>query len=254
MVTVTLSSNPQYCMELSQCDRNQRPLPRDRQTHIIMQVPIHCTNSDKDINVAFYVRGELPKAEVEAVSDDSSREFSIAATIARSAFELLPQRRYWSWYGLSDMPVKVPFEPVSISTPSISKDVQIASELADALRTETKLRGEVERAFEKAKDYLYHLMGSSFYGCGSQVRDAALFLDACRAREAWSYGDFMDDSRYDELMPYIQHLLGLKNPAHPNVRDSERARRLLFSMHCPKFWRETPPSPSQYRLEWLATV
>jgi hypothetical protein len=219
-----------------------------------MQVPICCTSEDKDIDVAFYVRGELPIADVQVVNDDMSREFSIVVTIARSAFELLPQRRQWSWYGLSDMPTMVPFEMVSSSTPPLSKDVQIVPELADALRAETRLRREVERTFEKAKDYLYHQMGNSLYGCASQVRDAALFLDACRAREVWSYGDFMDDSRHDKLAPDIEHLLGLKNPAHPNVRAAEHAQRLIYLMRCPKFWREVPPNPSLYRLEWLATA
>lgn len=156
-----------------------------------------------------------------------------------------------AWYGISDIWVTVPFETVSCSTPPVSKVVQISPELADALRVETKVRRDVNQVFEKARRYLTNMMGSLLNGSAPQIRSAALFLEACRDREVWSYGRIMDDSTYDKLMPYIDHLLRLKNPARPNVRAAENARQLIYQMHCPEFWNNPPPHPSQYNLDWL---
>lgn len=252
MIPAKLSSNPQYGYELCQPDRNGHRLPRDQQTHIVMQVPIHCTSEDKQIDLAFYVWGQVPIAQANAVTDELARGFSVAATVARSAFSLLPKWRQWPWYGVSEIQVTVSLEEVSNCTPSISADVQIVAELAEALREESKRRSETERAFEKAKDYIYDSMGSSLYGQHAQIRSAAQFIEACRGRAALSYGDFMDDSRHDKLMPYIDHLLRLKNPAHPNVRAAEQARTLVYLSRCPEFWRETPPRPTDFSLDWLS--
>lgn len=249
MFPVTLKSSPYHALDLRQRDYDGQPLSPSKVTRAVSQVPIHCSSSDRTIDVAFHVRGEVPLSETEQAQDTSTRSMSVAAVIARSTFALLPRLRRWEWYGAMDIAVTEPFEVLSSSTSSLSAEVNIFPELAEALCDETKMRRQVADVFEKAKRFLMDYMGRSLYGVGGEIRSVAQFIEECRARELWTYGAFMDDNRYKALMPYITRLLKLKDASHPNVKDSDRVRDMLFSYHCPTYWAAPPPQPTHYSLE-----
>jgi hypothetical protein len=179
-----IRAKSQYAFELGERDHDGQSVSRDRQTHFIVRVPIHVSSADKEVAVAFYVRGKVPKATVEGISDLLVRSFSVAAAVAKSASQFPPRCREWTLYGSTEIGVTEPVEGGAISTPSLSVEVEVFPELAEVLRAETKLRREVKIAFEKAKEFL--LRDMRYTGARNEIRSAAQFIEACRDREVWS--------------------------------------------------------------------
>jgi hypothetical protein len=226
-------------------------ISEDKRTRYCALLPITCNSPDGDIDVGMTVYVELPIAKVAGIpKDDSQRLHTVAYHSALNVKNRLERADTWELYGTEhvtfygDDPFSIP------ASFDVKCDAEITGLLATHFRVATKRHEEVEKALEKAKEYLENGLDYGARHDSSRISSAAHFIADCMRADGTPMMSAWNDEKSAVLLAHIADLIKRKDPNHRNYKSMVNwIHSTLYSVRSPTFWARYPPQPHLLNLK-----
>jgi hypothetical protein len=231
-------------VELCQLDRKGDVISRDRQTLFCCGIPLRCTTDDKTIDVGLSLYTEVAMSRV-AGDERRNRVAAVAYAASREAIPFLAHYRNWRLYDFQNITISgKDVLPLPTEEYELQQHEQLSDEVVEELQKATARHREVQRAFEKAKQFLESNL-QYLRGQPARAKAAGRFIAECMRSDGAPNMSMWNREKAGRLEDAIEDLIRRKNQNHPGYRHAaDSVRSVLYMVNPPTWWAKHPPSPS----------
>jgi hypothetical protein len=242
MPQVYLHAEIGYASELCEMTYGGEIVPRDKQTKFCLLLPLTCSTESGDIDVGFMVVAEVLFDKVDHIPKEK-RLAVVSYHTACQVKRTVANCQNWSLY----KPEEITFYGEGALTipaaTEVNGNIEIVEALATHFREATARHAEVEKALEKAKDYLDNGLDYANHD-SSRISRAAYFVADCMKADGTPMMGAWNAEKSAVLLAHVKDLVKRKNPNHPNYRSMvDWIRQILYLVKCPTYWAKYPPQP-----------
>jgi len=245
MPSVTIQAQLCQASEYCEQDQNGDIVSRESRTRFLAGLPITATSKENQVDLTFYVWGEVPVSVANRFPEGRSRLNAVADAIMRSKAVQLSAALEWQTHGKIDVRVTEDLRESPESGPPVEIQIEVMPLCLEHLKRETKRMADVEAAFEKAKAYISEKLEHPLGNDASKVLAAAKFITACDKASFDPFEAYRDYDFVDRLNEGLDAMMrSPKFLSERYQRGRERAGEAAFLLHCPLYWLKVPPDPA----------